>query len=67
MFEACCHAMLSGVAGLPRSEIKVADGAIEAERAMAILRKACAARLSPPRSGPKLPSTHSAPEPTSSS
>ncbi len=37
--EACCHAMLSGVAGLAGSGLTASDAAIEAERAMEILRR----------------------------
>ena len=43
MLEACCHAMLSDVAGVAGSEMTPADGAIEAEQAMDILHKAIAA------------------------
>jgi eukaryotic-like serine/threonine-protein kinase len=38
VFEACPHAMLSGVAGLAGSGMTASDGAIEAQRALDILR-----------------------------
>jgi serine/threonine protein kinase/tetratricopeptide (TPR) repeat protein len=38
-FEACCHAMLSGLAGLTGAGVSVSDGPREADRAMAILRR----------------------------
>ena len=43
VFEACCHAMLSGIAGLAGSGITTSDGGLEAERAMDILRRTVAA------------------------
>jgi eukaryotic-like serine/threonine-protein kinase len=38
VLEAGCHALLSGLPGLPGSSITASDGVIEAERAMDILR-----------------------------
>jgi eukaryotic-like serine/threonine-protein kinase len=43
ILEACCHAMLSGLAGLSGSGMTASDGALEAQRAMDILRRAVAA------------------------
>jgi eukaryotic-like serine/threonine-protein kinase len=40
--EACCHAMLSTLAGLPGSDVSASDGPREADRAMAILRRVVA-------------------------
>jgi tetratricopeptide (TPR) repeat protein len=40
MFEAGCHALLSSVAGLTGSGVSAADGRVEVEKAMAILRRA---------------------------
>jgi eukaryotic-like serine/threonine-protein kinase len=40
--EACCHAMLSTLAGLPGSGLSVSDGLREADAAMAILFKVAA-------------------------
>jgi hypothetical protein len=37
---ACCHAGLAGVAGRPGSGVSAAEGAVEAEKAMAKLREA---------------------------
>jgi serine/threonine-protein kinase len=42
LLEACCHAMLSGIAGVVGSDMTASDGAIEAERAMDVLRKVIA-------------------------
>jgi tetratricopeptide (TPR) repeat protein len=42
LLEACCHASLSGVAGLTGSGVSMSDGSDEAERALAILRRAAA-------------------------
>jgi eukaryotic-like serine/threonine-protein kinase len=39
MLEACCHAMLSGAAGLNGSAVSTSDGPREADRAMDILRR----------------------------
>ena len=38
-FEAGCHAMLSSVAGMTGSGVSADDGQIEAENAMAVLRR----------------------------
>ena len=38
--EACCHAMLSTLAGLPGSGVSAADASREADAAMALLRRA---------------------------
>jgi len=56
MFEACCHAMLSSLAGLAGSDMPASKGALEAERAMHILRGAIAAgyRARAPRTEPAL-------------
>jgi hypothetical protein len=43
LFEACCHAALSGLAGAEGSGVSNAEGMAEAEKAMAILRRAVAA------------------------
>jgi len=43
MLAACCHTMLSGVAGLAGSGMTASDGAFEAARAMDILRGITAA------------------------
>ena len=40
--EACCHAMLSTLAGLPGSDVSASDGGREADAAMAILRRVAA-------------------------
>ena len=37
---ACCHAMLAGLAGINGAEVSAAEGNAEADRAMALLRKA---------------------------
>jgi hypothetical protein len=42
LFEACCHAALSGIAGTPGSGLSNAEGMAEADKAMAILRRAIA-------------------------
>jgi tetratricopeptide (TPR) repeat protein/tRNA A-37 threonylcarbamoyl transferase component Bud32 len=42
LFEAGCHAMLSSVAGLRGSGVSAAEGASEADEAMAILRRIAA-------------------------
>jgi serine/threonine protein kinase len=46
--EACCHAMLSTLAGLPGAGVSVSDGPREAERAMEILRRVAAEGLRAP-------------------
>lgn len=43
MFEACCHALLSGIAGLPGSGLSASGGPSEADRAVDILARAIAA------------------------
>ena len=42
-YEAFCHAMLSGLAGIAGCGMTASDGALEAERAMDILRRNIAA------------------------
>jgi eukaryotic-like serine/threonine-protein kinase len=37
---ACCHAGLAGLAGRPGSGVSAAEGAVQAEKAMAVLRQA---------------------------
>ena len=39
-FLACCHAGLAGIAGRPGSGVSAAEGADQAEKAMAVLRQA---------------------------
>jgi eukaryotic-like serine/threonine-protein kinase len=39
LLEACCHAMMSGAAGLAGSGMTASDGVLEAERAMDIVRE----------------------------
>ena len=39
-FRACCHAGLAGLAGRPDSGVSAAEGADQAEKAMAVLRQA---------------------------
>jgi serine/threonine-protein kinase len=42
IFRACCHGALAGLAGAGGSGVSADDGASHAERAMAVLRQACA-------------------------
>ncbi len=42
VMAACCHAELSGLGGLPGSGVSAAEGQVEAETAMELLRKAVA-------------------------
>jgi hypothetical protein len=42
IFRACCHGGLAGLAGKVGSGVSAAEGAVEAEQAMAILRRAVA-------------------------
>ena len=64
VLEAGCHAMLSGLAGLAGSSITASDGAIEAERAMDILRGlfGTSYRGQGPRTEPALDPLRSRPE-----
>jgi hypothetical protein len=64
VLEAGCHAMLSGLAGLPGSSMTASDGAIEAERAMDILRGifATSYRDQGPRTEPALDLLRSRPD-----
>jgi tetratricopeptide (TPR) repeat protein len=39
-FQACCHAGLAGLAGRPGSAVSASQGAYQAEKAMAVLRRA---------------------------
>ena len=51
VFEAYCHAMLSGVAGIAGTGMTETDGSIEAERAMDVLRGVIAAGYRGPALG----------------
>ncbi len=42
VMAACCHAELSGLGGLPGSGVSAAEGQVEAQMAMELLRKAIA-------------------------
>jgi hypothetical protein len=39
---ACCHSGLAGLAGRPGSGLSAAEGAVQAEKAMAVLRQSVA-------------------------